>query len=77
MGTRSPLNKNTGVLEVQGMFLGANTPTPEFANVQVRFTSDKRGETISLACNDMQITVPFEQVRGLIADVRNPRKSNN
>ena len=36
------------------------------ANVDVRFTSDDKGETLSLAVDDIMITVPFKTVESLV-----------
>ena len=41
--------------------------------VSVRFTSDDRGETLSLGAYDTMITVPFEAVKKIIEEERSKR----
>ena len=40
------------------------------ANVDVRFTSDDKGETLSLAVDNIMIAVPFKTVESLVKNER-------
>jgi hypothetical protein len=40
------------------------------ANIEVRFTSDERGETLSLQMGNIMIAVPYEPVKALIKKER-------
>lgn len=43
------------------------------ANVEVRFSSDRNGETLSLQVGNLMITVPYEPVKYLIQQERKKR----
>ena len=53
---------------MQGIVISRGKFSP--APVIVRFTSDKRGETISFQAGDTMIVVPFEGVKELIIETR-------
>lgn len=53
---------------------GAAPPIIEKRHIDVMFTSDDTGESLSLRCGDVMYLVPFEPVNELIKYTRNKRK---
>lgn len=65
---------NTHMKVVKGAYL--NGMAFNKAKVWARFTSDDRGETLSLAVGTVQIVVDFDQLADLIEETRAARKTN-
>ena len=60
---------NTHILTVKGLFTD-NSWLPFKVNVDIRCTSDKRGETLSLTVGDIQIAVKVKDIEKIIAEAR-------
>lgn len=64
---------NTFELTTQG-YVQTEQGIFNVANVNVMFTSDYRGETLSVCLPALQIVVPFEAVEALIEHTRKQRR---
>lgn len=51
---------------IEGMIVDLHKPFPRFGKVTVRMTSDKRGQSLSLACGNLMIEIPLEPVADII-----------
>jgi hypothetical protein len=66
-------NLNTHAIEIDGL-LGLSG-TLHKQPIIARFTSDEKGETLSLdVSGEIMIIVPYEPVKGLIEQARNAAK---
>lgn len=51
---------------IKGMICDVNSMMPHFGQVTVRMTSDKRGQSLSLACANVMIEISLEPVTDII-----------
>ena len=65
---------NTHLKEVDGMYIVDNRGYR--GKVDARFTSDERGETLSLSISNLMIIVDYEDLIDLIEQARKERKKS-
>lgn len=65
---------NTKSIMVEGFHSNCIAMIMGRSKIQVIFTSDDLGETLSFNDGHVQLTVPYEQVKRLISQVRNNKK---
>lgn len=61
------IRKSKGFVSTDPDLLGRKT------DIDIRFTSDFHGETLSFACGSVQITVKYSDVEKLVEETRKDR----
>ena len=51
---------------IRGSIMDIDSLKPHLGKVTVRMTSDNRGQTLSLQCANVQISIPLESVTDII-----------
>ena len=65
---------NTHIISVNGLFTFDGALMPKRTIVDIRCTSDRLGETLSLTVNDVQIAVDVSDIERIIKEAREDRK---
>ena len=65
---------NTHIISVNGLFTFGGALMPKRTIVDIRCTSDRLGETLSLTVNDVQIAVDVSDIERIIKEAREDRR---